>query len=143
MTKVDARMIFLLACAFMAAISFLYPPVFGDENGFLSQFVNHEFLNFMGIIVTITLASTANLHLELRRKEKEAKEEYLSGTRTAVRKSAFSLIWALVLSVILVVTKPLIPEDQTWEALSNSFALAIILWGILVIYDITKLAFRM
>jgi len=136
-------MVFLLACGFMAAISIMDPAAFGDGNSFLGQFVNHEFLNFMGVIVTITLASTANLHMELRRKEEKAGSEFLVRTRTAVRKSAFSLIWALFLSVILVVVKPLLPDGEVYAALANSFALAIILWGVLVILDVTKLAFRM
>lgn len=143
MTKIDSWMVFLLACSFMVAISFMNPSAFGNGNGFLGQFVNHEFLNFMGVIVTITLASTANIHMELRRKEKEAGKDFLVRTKAAVRKSAFSLIWALFLSVVLVVVKPLLPEGEIYAALANSFALAIILWGVLVILDVTKLAFKM
>lgn len=143
MSKIDSWMVFLLVCAFMVGASLMYPESLGDGNGFLGGFVNHEFLNFMGVIVTITLASIANLHIELRKKEREAGEEFLAKTRVAVKKSAFSLIWALFLSVVLVVVKPLLPEADVWRAIANTFSIAIILWGILVILDITKLAFRM
>ena len=120
MTKIDSWMVFLLALSFLAAISFMDPCLLGDDNPFLAQFVNHEFLNFMGVIVTITLASTANIHIELRRKEKEQGEEFLIKTRAAVKKSAFSLVWALFLSIVLVVVKPLFPDEKIIIAIANS-----------------------
>ncbi|MDV4168227.1 hypothetical protein [Rhodovulum sp. FJ3] len=143
MSKIDSWMFFLLACSFMFGTAFMYPESVGDENAFLKGFVNHEFLNFMGVIVTITLASTANIHIELRKKEREAEEEFLDNTRRSVKQSAFSLIWALFLALVLVVVKPILPEAEVWQAIANTCSIAIILWGILVILDITKLAFRM
>lgn len=143
MTKIDSRAIFAIGCAFMVAISLTEPEIFGDENNFLDDFVNHGFLNFIGVVVTITLASTANIHIELRKKEKEAQEEFLTGTKAAVKRSAYSLIWALLMAVILVVAKPVVPQSPVAISLVNSLALAVILWGIFVIWDITKLAFRM
>lgn len=143
MTKIDHRMIFLLVCCFMGVISVCDPHVLGDQNTFLARFVSSEFLNFMGVMVTITLASTANIHIELKRKEEENKEEIFPKTKAAVRKSAVSLLWSLLLSVILVVSKPLLPQVDSYMAFANSVALAILLWGILIIYDITKLAFRL
>lgn len=143
MSKIDSWMVFLLVAAFLCAISFAYPEAFGDSNSFMDQFVNHEFLNFMGVFVAITLASTANIYIELRKKEVVAGREFLHRTKSAVRRSAFSLIWALSIALVLVVVKPLLPDVETCRALTNSIALAIILWSILVILDITKLAFRL
>lgn len=144
MTKIEARFIFGLAVACGVLLSFCNPSILSDENGFLSDFVNHQFLNFMGIIVTITLASTANIHINLVRMEKENEGLDLDKTRAAVRRSALSLVWILLLSVVVVVlAKPLLPPLETYQALMNTFALAIILWGVLVLYDITKLAFKL
>ncbi|WP_170553919.1 hypothetical protein [Ruegeria atlantica] len=142
MNKIDSWMTFLIVCGFLAAISIMDPAYLGDDNNFLEQFVNHNFLSFMGIFVTITLASTANIHIELRRKERKAGEDFLPKTRAAVRKSAFSLILALFLSLIAVVVKPLLPSGDLWSALANSFVLSIIFWSFLVVWDITKLAFK-
>ncbi len=142
MTKIDARVILGLALAFAVFLSFWDPTPLSDQNDFLSNFVNHEFLNFMGILVTITLASIANIHINLRRLEKENKGLVLKNTRAAVRRSALFLIWTLLFSVIVVFLKPLLPPLETWQALMNTFALASILGGVFVIYDITKLAFK-
>jgi len=142
--KIDARLTFCLYCLASGVTAIAFPWVLSDKNDFLKQFMNHEFLNFMGVVVTITLASTANIHIALRRKESElGKEEIFSGTRGRVKDSAFSLIWAMFLSVVLVVAKPLLPVGQQIEALANATGLGIILWGILIILDITKLSFKL
>lgn len=143
MTKIDHRVIFLLSVAFMAMVSFKYPDALSDKNDFLRGFVNHEFLNFMGIVVTITLASTANLHIELKKLERDAGKEFLARTKNAVRKSAYSLICAMLLSIVLAIVKPLLPVSDLSSALANTFALALILWGVSVIYDLTRLAFKL
>lgn len=127
----------------MLSISYADPTYFGDANDFLNEFINHEFLNFMGVIVTITLASTANIHIELRKKEEKAGTEFLTETKDKVKKSAFSLIWVLALSVLVVVAKPLLPDSSQTISIVNGIGLILVLWGILVIYDITKLAFKM
>lgn len=143
MTKFEYRLIFLLIAVFLLAAAFREPSLVGDKNSFLKEFVNHEFLNFIGLIVTITLASTANVYLVLRKKEEDAGQEFLKGTKSAVRRSAFSLIWVLVLSLFLVLIKGAIsPAHEVAIALLNSLAILLSLWGILVIYDITRLTLK-
>lgn len=142
--KIDARLTFCLYCLAAAITALAFPWVLSDKNDFLKQFMNHEFLNFMGVVVTISLASTANIHISLRRKEESiGDDEAFSGTRGRVKDSAFSLIWAMFLSVVLVVVKPLLPMGEYIEAAANAFGLGIILWGLLIILDITKLSFKL
>ena len=140
--RIDARLWFCIYCLFSMIIAFMFPWVLSDRNTFLKDFMNHEFLSFMGVVVTITLASTANINISLKRKEEEAGEEFLEGTRGKVKQSAFSLILAMFLSVLLVVTKPLLPTIDEFLALANAVGLGIILWGLLIILDITRLAFK-
>lgn len=142
--RIDARLTFCLYCLAAAITAFAFPWALSDQNEFLKQFMNHEFLNFMGVVVTISLASTANIHIALRRKEDALGEEGIfSGTRARVKASAFSLIWAMFLAVVLVVAKPLLPFGPHVEALLNAAGLGIILWGMLIILDITKLSFKL
>ncbi len=142
--RVDARLTFCLYCLGAGLITAVFPWALSDQNDFLKQFMNHEFLNFMGVVVTITLASTANIHIALQRKEEALGEDGIfSGTRKKVKQSAFSLIWTMFLSVALVVAKPLLPAGQHIEAIANATGLGIILWGILIILDITKLSFKL
>lgn len=143
MTKFDHRMILLLTGLFLVAIVIKEPYLVSDQNKLLKEFVSDPLLSFMGLIVTITLASTANIHLILRKMEKDAGREFLTGTKRAVRRSAFSLIWALVLSIILVTIKGSIPTSHdTAIAAINSLAILTCLGGISVILDITRLALK-
>ena len=121
----------------------IFQPVYLDDNNiFLKDFVGSNFLSVMGVLVTITLASAANLHIELRKMEAAAGKDFLSGTRGRVKLSAFSLIWLLGLSILAVFLKPILPQASISLALINGFCLLLLLFGVLVIADLTKLAFR-
>ena len=43
------------------------PAWLSDSNGYLKEFLQHDFLGFMGVIITITLASASNLFIELNK----------------------------------------------------------------------------
>lgn len=70
-------------------ISLVKPWVFDDTNSFLKGFVNHEFLGFMGVIVTITLASAANLFIELNKLEEKIEWLFLVQLRSTLRTRHF------------------------------------------------------
>ena len=142
MTRSVALCILVVYVASWIVLSLCQPWVLSDENEFLESFVNHEFLGFMGVVVTITLASATNIHIELKKLEAAAEMEFLSSTRRKVRQSAFALIWSLFLSVVVVVAKPLLTGGQIAISLANGAALLLILVGILVLVDLTKLAFN-
>ena len=57
-------------------------------NPFLKGFVNPKLLSFLGVIVTITLASAANLHIELNKIEEAAGKSAFVNTRVSIKRSA-------------------------------------------------------
>jgi hypothetical protein len=139
--KTIARCIFITASGIWLLLSITEPWVLSDQNTFLKNFVSHEVLNVLGVIMTITLASTANLHLELNRIENAVKKPILNKTRAAVKHSAFSMIICFALAVVAVVVKPHLPKTEIAISLVNGSALLIVLFNILVLADLTKLAF--
>lgn len=125
-------------------VSFTKPWVFDDTNTFLYGFVNHEFLGFMGVIVTITLASAANLFIELNKLEEKVNVPVFRLAKRHVKDSAFSLIGLLIASLVLVIVKPLVGHyGPTAQALSNGMAITIILVGVLILIDLTQAAFSL
>jgi uncharacterized membrane protein YbhN (UPF0104 family) len=125
-------------------VSLIRPWVFDDTNTFLKNFVNHEFLGFMGVIVTITLASAANLFIELNKLEEKVNMAVFRSAKRHVKDSAFSLIGLLIASLVLVVVKPLVEDDgPTAQAISNGLALTIILVSVLILIDLTQAAFSL
>jgi len=117
------------------------PNWVSDQNGFLQNFVNHEFLNLLGVILAITLASVANLHLEFNKIEEKHQREGLQRTRQSVKKSAYWLIGLFITGVVIVVIKPLLAGGETAEAVANMAALFIVLWQVLILVNLTQLVF--
>jgi hypothetical protein len=93
------------------------------------------------VIVTITLASAANLHLELNKLQEATGEPFL-GSRRAIKLSAYCLIILLAFSFVLVIVKPLISSQEHIAAVCNSLAILIFYFNILVLFDLTRTVFK-
>lgn len=134
-------------CALIAALTvaivctIVRPDLLADKNEFLHHFVNQELLALLGIIMTITLASAANLHLEFNKIEERYKHRGLTKTRQHVRQGAYCLIWLFCISSMLVVLKPILAETPAWQSAFNGIALVILLWTVLILIELTQLAF--
>lgn len=115
------------------------PTVLGDSNAFLKNFVNHEFLNILGVVLAITVASAAQLHLTFNQIEERFKKRGFSKARSGVQQAAYWLIGLFLVSVVLVVAKPLLACDYEWaQSLFNGAALLILLWYVLVLIALTQ-----
>ena len=125
------------------SITLTVPWLLSDHNAFLKGFVNHEFLSFMGVVVTITLASAANLFIELNKLEDRLDTDAFTRTKGDVRSSAFCLVGALAAAILLVVLKPLVAVNEHIESVANSVALGIILFSVLILVDLTQAAFNL
>jgi hypothetical protein len=139
--KIIAICIYIVAFGVYIVLSISDPWVLGDKNEFLKNFVNHELLNVLGVIMAITLASAANLHLEFNKIEDVAQKTILTRARAAVRKSAFSMIVLFTFAVVIVTVKPLLPPSDVMMSFANGATLLIVLFNILVLTDLTKLVF--
>jgi uncharacterized membrane protein (GlpM family) len=139
--RIVAVSILLLWVVAAAVLTLRLPSVLSDQNEFLRGFVGHEFLAFMGVIVTITLASAANLYVALLRYEEQVGLGAFKGTKKDLRDSANFLIWALVSSVVVVALKPLFAESITVQSAFNAAALGILVASILILFDLTQAAF--
>lgn len=124
--------------AVLLSVSACSPYLLSDQgNAFLKGFVNQELLSLLGVIVTITLASAGNLHLELNKLQDRSKLPF-SRTRTAIRRSAYSLILIFASAGVLVVVKPLVGYDMRATAACNSVAIVLVLFSLFVLTDLTR-----
>src|SRR5690606_5909899 len=109
MSRSIAYCVLIVSAALVVVLAAAAPSVLSDEkNSFLKDFVNHEFLNVLGVILAITLASAGQIHLALNRIEERQQKIFLIKTRAGVRSAAYWLIGLFLLAVVLVVVKPLI-----------------------------------
>ncbi|MBB2174228.1 hypothetical protein [Gluconacetobacter asukensis] len=126
----------------LMVVSVSAPWVLCDKNTFLLNFVNHEMLGFLGITVTITLASGATLFLDLNKMEEKIGKNIFKKSKLAIRNSCYCLIILLAASVVLVTIKPLTPDTEICRSLFNSMALIIVFANIGIMFDITSMVFQ-
>lgn len=119
-----------------------YEPLWLSDYGnpLLKDFVDHQMLSVLGVIMTITLASAASLHLELNRLEEQTGEGFPEA-RKATKGYAFLLIVLFGVALALVITKPLFAEEWSEQALFNGGAILIIALNGLALLDLTSAVF--
>jgi hypothetical protein len=134
----------ILWAAISGAAIIVLPGPLSDDNAFLKGFVNHEFLSFMGVVVTITLASAANLFVELNKLEDRHDKDLFPRSKADVRDSAYALVGALIAAVCIVTTKPwLALLGERGETLANCLALGAIGFSIMIMIDLLQAAFNL
>jgi len=102
------KYVFFVFVIGLIGISFYRPNWLGDSNSFLKGFLNSGLLSFLGIIVTATMASLFLLYFEFNKIEHMVKKNIFSKTYRSLRLSAYSLILALFISIVLSVLKPIV-----------------------------------
>jgi hypothetical protein len=135
-------LLLVVAIGAVLLIIFSGSKILSDDNKFFGEFVSHEFLSFISVVVTITLASAANIHIELNRIEEKIQKKIFINVRASLKKSAYYLVFILMASVFLVALKPVLAENDIFiHSIFNSFAIFLILFCTLTLLDITSAAF--
>lgn len=141
MSRILAYTIIALFIAVSIILISARPDWVSDQNIFLKNFINHEYVNILGVILAITLASVANLHLEFNKIEERYNRKFLDRSRINLRKGAYWLIGLFVSGFIIVLVKPIIDGGATSEGVANMASLLILLWQVLILISITQLVF--
>lgn len=141
MSKTVSQCIFICSSALLLIVSICKPELFGNTNDFLKNFVGGDLLNFLGVLVTITLASAANLHIELNKMEEKIQKRVFTKTRASIKKSCGWLIALLIIAVVLVLSKQYVLSLPVMLALLHSAAILILLFSVLVLVDLMNTAF--
>lgn len=130
-----------LCVATLSCIAAARPHWLSDANPFLESFVGAELLGLLGVILAITLASIASIHLEFNKIEEKAGRRGLQASRRNVTKAAHWLIGLFIVGFALVVVKPLITFSETAEAVVNGASLLIVVWHVLILINLTQIIF--
>lgn len=142
MIRIISILILICLMTALAAGSVFQPYWLSDcGNSFLRDFVDQELLSFLGVIVTITLASAANMHLEFNRLQLATNEGFQEA-RSAVRAYAILLLVLFAGAFALVILKPLFGSGLQSSAGFNSVAIVIVVLNIMALADLTLAIFR-
>jgi hypothetical protein len=143
MTRVISAIILSAAIATWIVLCITAPWALSDQNRFLNDFVSDQLLGFMGVLVTISLASASNLHLELNKFEEKMGERIFVKARERIGQAASLLIGVLGFSIVLAVLKPVSQESAAFQSVFNGAALITLLVSILTLSDLTRTVFKL
>lgn len=140
--KTIAWIILIGLASILIATSICHPYYLSDAgNSFFREFVTHEMLAVLGVIVTITLASSASIHLELNKLEERDAGSFPEA-RKAVKMSSLALVYAFAVAFVLVMAKPWVGDNQHATAVMNSLSILIFLFSLAIMTDLTMAIFR-
>ena len=138
-----AVILLIVWVAASGSIIITHPSWLSDENDFLKNFVNHELLAYLGVIVTITLASVANLFVSLLKIEEDRSAVIFRKTKRDLKHISIALICTLATALPLVVLKPVLPEVEWLQALFNSLGIWLVIFSMLLLADATLALFEL
>jgi hypothetical protein len=141
MTKSIAICALLSAATVLTICVIVEPRWLSDNNAFLKEFSERDMLPVLGVVLAITLASAAQLHLEFNKVEERARKVFLNRSRSGVHEAAYGLIAAFLIAALLCIVKAILPDYERAQAIVNAFDIMILVFNILILIEITQVAF--
>lgn len=121
-------------------------PVWLSSNVFLRDFISFEIIAVLVVILTITFASVANIHLALNRIEAKAKgsrKSRIGEIRQEVNSDAWVIFWAFIVCVAALLIKGAFPQNVHIVAAANAVGLTVLLINALVLHTIYRAIFAL
>ena len=129
--------------ALTSALTSAVCPEFLGENTFLEELVSHELVSILVVILTVTMASVANIHLALGRFEKSMSEQgidvknLIADARMELSENAWYIFGSFCVLIVVLILKGS-TESIFWISAYHSVALVIIALNLAILYDIYK-----
>lgn len=138
--EIPRILLILIFCLLMTGCIFFQWWI--SRNSFLDTFLNGSYLSVMGTIVSITVASCSNIYLRLGQLEAAGRGPF-PGTKKALRKSAFSLVFIFSAAFFILVLRGAIDASGRFGAFLNSLLICGVFFFCSVLLDITRVAFKL
>ncbi|MDF1856308.1 hypothetical protein [Pseudooceanicola sp.] len=113
-------------------------PSFLADNNFLINFVNHEYINVIAVLVTVSMVSVIQIHLEYTRIERRFKVRVFGKARGAVNISAVVLSSMLVTAFLLSFLRADLADNPVAVSIIHVAALMTVLECIFIMYDLVQ-----
>jgi hypothetical protein len=137
MKPLYSKLILLLSVFFLGLTCWRQPNWLSDQNPVLKDFIDIDFSNFLGVILTITIASLSQLNLSLGKISQKEDKSDIADLRSEIKSSAVFLVFFFALGFAIAIMKPLIAETDLIQSIINSLAILIIIFFLLILVDIT------
>lgn len=136
--------------AFIAVIGAMTvcEPVWLARNKFLDALMSHELVALLVVILTITFASVANIHLAISRMVRQMPDPWAAanaaeGVRGEINSNAWTIFVAFLVALGALVIKGAWSEHVHAVAAAHAVGLTILLLNVLVLHDIYRSIFAL
>ncbi len=138
---------FLIVLAGLILATVICRPYWLSDNDFLNRFLNYEALAIMAVILTVTLASVANINLSLNQivirhfNGNEVLKDYATNVKRQMKENAWYIFGGFVLTVVVLLVKGLNEKNEMIIAVSNGLIVWVLFLFIACMLDIYKVFF--
>jgi hypothetical protein len=138
----------LFAFIAISGASAFYRPEILADNRFLDEFMGPDLIAVLIIVLTITFASVANVHLAITRMvsrapDRVAADRVAGEARREINSNAWTIFWALMCALIALFFNGEFPKDKIVDALTTAACLTVVLLNGLVMHDIYQSIFML
>lgn len=134
-------LIFLIVIGGIFAAVSIFKPSLLSQNQFLIDFFNHNFISVLTVVVTVSLVSITQIHLEYSKIERRFKERVFIVPRRTLNIGTFLLCASLFIGFLLAFLRAQFIENDTAVAFIHSISLLIVFEVIFIMYDIIRVAY--
>jgi hypothetical protein len=119
------------------AMSICAPSILA-KNEFLVGFINQEILNIMAVIMTISIASIATIHIWFNELEDKHGKKVFGSARREINQAAFYFIGLFVAQLVWLIVRslPIFHGSETALSLFNGGSILLLLCSVLTLLDI-------
>ena len=139
--------VLLIALAAVLTCVVTYRPEWLSANTFLDEFINHEILALFAVVLTVTLASVANIHLAINRmiaqsfRNDETARRMANGIKGEIRDNSRIIFISFFAALFALIIKDLIPDETLHIAIANGFLIWVLVLNLLTIMDVYNVVY--
>ena len=113
-------------------------PTVLAKNEFLVGFINQEILNIMAVIMTISIASIATIHIWFNELEDKHGKKVFGPARREINQAAFYFIGLFIAQLVCLIVRslPIFHGSDVALSLFNGLSLLLLLCSVLTLLDI-------
>jgi hypothetical protein len=135
--KIVSLIAMIVLAGVFVAMSVCMPKILAD-NEFLKGFINQEVLSIMAVIMTISIASIATIHIWFNELEDKHQKKVFGSARREINQAAFYFIGLFVAQLVCLITRslPLFHGSDVALSLFNGGSVLLLLCSVLTLIDI-------
>jgi hypothetical protein len=142
--KIVSLTLLIVIGGVLLATSICMPSVL-FSNEFLKGFIDHEILNIMAVIMTISIATIATIHIWFNELEDKHQKTVFGAARREINSSAFWFIGLFVAQLVLLIVRSfsVFVDNATAISIFNGGSLILLLMSVITLWDIMEVVKRL